>query len=194
VSSSPLPLHFVTSADRLERLPDRAAEIALIGRSNVGKSSLINALARRKDLAKTSKTPGRTQLLNCFALDDDRALIDCPGYGYASVSKTTRAQWTPMVRRYLLERAALRQVLLLVDGEVGPTKLDVEMLEWLRAHDLPFTVVATKHDKVRSAKRERRKRDLAAGCQLDPKDIVWVSAESGVGLDRLRALVLDQLG
>ena len=167
--------------------------MALIGRSNVGKSSLINALSRRKDLAKTSKTPGRTQLLNCFALDDDRALIDCPGYGYASVSKTTRAQWTPMVRRYLVERSALRQVLLLVDGEVGPTKLDLEMLEWLRDHDLPFTVVATKHDKVRSAKRERRKRDLAAGCDLDPKAIVWVSASSGVGIDRLRSLIVEVL-
>ena len=193
MSTAPLPLQFVTSADRLERLPDRRCEVALIGRSNVGKSSLINALSRRKDLAKTSKTPGRTQLLNCFALDDDRALIDCPGYGYASVSKTTRAQWTPMVRRYLVERGALRQVLLLVDGEVGPTKLDLEMLEWLREHDLPFTVVATKHDKVRSAKRERRKRDLAAGCGLDPKAIVWVSASSGVGIDRLRSLIVEVL-
>jgi GTP-binding protein len=192
--SRPLDLRFVLSADRLEALPGVRAEVAVVGRSNVGKSSLLNALAARKGLANTSKTPGRTQLLNCFSLDADdgpleRTVVDCPGYGYASVSKTTRAAWGRMIERYLLEREPLTMVLALVDGEIGPTKLDVQMLDWIRAHERPHTVVATKHDKVRSAHRARRRADLAAGCQLEPGDVVWVSATKGTGVDDLRSLV-----
>jgi len=185
----PLELTFVTSADRLERLPETRAEVAVVGRSNVGKSSLINALANRKALANVSKTPGRTQLLNCFALPDGATLVDCPGYGYAKVSKAKRADWGQMIERYLVGREALRMVMVLVDGEVGPTKLDQSILEWLREEGLPHQVVATKHDKVKAKVREKRKRELAAGCGLEPGDVVWVSAERSVGIDRLRDLV-----
>jgi GTP-binding protein len=187
--SSPLELVFVTSADRLENLPDSPAEVAVVGRSNVGKSSLINALARRDGLANTSKTPGRTQLLNCFALPDGETMVDCPGYGYAKVSKVQRARMATMIERYLLDREPLAMVMVLVDGEVGPTALDRSMLEWLRDEGLPHQVVATKHDKVKAAVREKRKRQLAAGCDLDPGDVVWVSAQRNVGIDRLRDLV-----
>ena len=187
--SSPLELVFVTSADRLENLPESPAEVAVVGRSNVGKSSLINALARRDGLANTSKTPGRTQLLNCFALPDGETMVDCPGYGYAKVSKVQRARMATMIERYLLDREPLAMVMVLVDGEVGPTALDRSMLEWLREEGLPHQVVATKHDKVKAAVREKRKRQLAAACDLDPGDVVWVSAQRNVGIDRLRDLV-----
>ncbi len=191
--SKPLDLRFVLSADRLEALPDTAVEVAIVGRSNVGKSSLLNSLAGRNGLANTSKTPGRTQLLNCFALGDapgrETAVIDCPGYGYAKVSKTQRASWGRMIDRYLVEREQLAMVLVLVDGEIGPTRLDVQMLDWLQHHGLPHTVVATKHDKVKAAQREKRKRELAAGCGLLPTDVVWTSATKHVGIDRLRDLV-----
>jgi GTP-binding protein len=187
--SAALDLRFVLSADRVEALPDARAEVAVVGRSNVGKSSLLNALAGRKGLANTSKTPGRTQLLNCFALGEDTHVIDCPGYGYASVSKTMRAEWGRMIDTYLLEREQLTMVLVLVDGEIGPTKLDVQLLDWLQANTLPHTVIATKHDKVKAAQREKRKKDLAAGCGLLPSDVVWVSATKHVGIDRLRDLV-----
>jgi GTP-binding protein len=187
--TAPLQLRFVLSADHLDRLPESRAEVAVVGRSNVGKSSLINALANSKKLALTSKTPGRTRLLNCFALGDDTTLVDCPGYGFASASKTMRASWQQMIERYLLEREPLTMILVLVDGEIGPTKLDVQMLDWLRANTLPHTVIATKHDKVKAAQRDKRKRELAAGCQLEPSDVVWVSAAKGVGIDRLRGLV-----
>jgi GTP-binding protein len=187
--SPPLDLRFVTSADRLERLPESPAEVAVVGRSNVGKSSLINALAKRDGLANTSKTPGRTQLLNCFALPDGETVVDCPGYGYAKVSKVQRARMAAMIERYLTGRDPLAMVMVLVDGEVGPTALDQSMLEWLRAEALPHQVVATKHDKVKAAQREKRKKQLASGCDLDPGDVVWVSAHRNVGIDRLRDLV-----
>jgi GTP-binding protein len=193
--SAPLPFRFVTSADHVDRLPPSDAEVAVVGRSNVGKSSLLNAVARRTGLARTSKTPGRTQLLNCFALDGTEAtLVDCPGYGYANTSKTTRRAWAGMIERYLLERDALVMVLVLVDAEVGPTKLDAQMLEWLRAEALPHVVIATKLDKVKSSQRPRRKKELAAGCQLEPGDIVWTSAAKDMGIDQLRELILLWLG
>ncbi len=187
--SPPLDLRFVTSADQLERLPESPAEVAVVGRSNVGKSSLINALAKRTGLANTSKTPGRTQLLNCFELPDGATMVDCPGYGYAKVSKTQRASMAAMIEHYLLERGPLQMVMVLVDGEVGPTPLDRSMLEWLREEALPHQVIATKHDKVKNKLRDKRKRDLAAGCDLDPGDVVWVSSAKNVGIDRLRDLV-----
>lgn len=187
--STPLELRFVTSADHLDRLPESPAEVAVVGRSNVGKSSLINALARHKGLANTSKTPGRTQLLNCFALPDGSSMVDCPGYGYAKVSKVQRASMGRMIERYLQGREALEMVMVLVDGEIGPTALDLSMLEWLRGEALPHQVIATKHDKVKTKGREKRKRDLAAACDLEPGDVVWVSADKGVGIDRLRDLV-----
>ena len=187
--SAPLDLRFVTSADRLERLPETRAEVAVVGRSNVGKSSLINALAGRDGLANVSKTPGRTQLLNCFALADGATVVDCPGYGYAKVSKAQRASMASMIERYLVGRDELDMVMVLVDGEIGPTELDRSMLEWLRSEALPHQVIATKHDKVKAKARERRKRDLAAGCDLEPGDVVWVSAAKHVGIDRLRDLV-----
>jgi GTP-binding protein len=188
--SRPLQLEFILSAADVDQLPKTSAEIAFVGRSNVGKSSLLNAIAGRKKLALVSNTPGRTQLLNCFGLEQTQAtVVDCPGYGYANVSKTTRAAWQPMIERYLLERERLEMILLLVDGEIGPTKSDLQMLDWLRANGLPHSVIATKHDKVKSSQRNKRERDLAAACMLDPGDIVWVSAAKDTGIAKLRDLV-----
>ena len=188
--SNPLPFRFVTSADVIERLPESPAEVTVVGRSNVGKSSLLNAVAGRNGLAKTSKTPGRTQLLNQFALEGTGGtLVDCPGYGYAKTSKSKRESWGEMIERYLLEREELTMVMVLVDAEVGPTKLDAQMLEWLRAEALPHQVIATKLDKVKSNARPKRKKELAAGCQLEIDDIVWTSTYKNAGIDQLRDLI-----
>ena len=187
--SPPLELRFVTSAPRFGDLPESPAEVAVVGRSNVGKSSLINALANRNGLANTSKTPGRTQLLNCFELPDGTTMVDCPGYGYAKVSKAQRSSMADMIEHYLLEREPLQMVMVLVDGEIGPTKLDQSILEWLREEALPHQVIATKHDKVKAKLRDKRKKELAAACDLLPGDVVWVSAAKNVGIDRLRDLV-----
>lgn len=194
--SAPFDLRFVLSGDEVGKLPASQAEVAIVGRSNVGKSSLVNAVSNRRKLAHVSNTPGRTRLLNLFALGPPTAhgelaatIMDLPGYGYAQASKQLREEWRVMIEDYLLERDELVMIIVLVDGEVGPTKLDVQMLDWLRASGLPHTVVATKHDKVKSSKRQRRKRDLAEGCDLEPGDVVWVSAAKGVGIDRLRGLI-----
>ena len=187
--SPPLVLTFVTSADSVDRLPETSGEVALIGRSNVGKSSLLNALANRKQLARVSKSPGRTQLLNCFTADDGSTVVDCPGYGFANVPAAVRRKWQPMIEGYLLGRGGLRMILALVDGEIGPTDLDLQLLDWLRHESLPFTVVATKHDKVKAARRDKRRREVAEQCGVPPGDVVWVSAAKNVNIDRLRDLI-----
>jgi GTP-binding protein len=187
----PLPLEFVTSATNVRDLPPTAGEVAVVGRSNVGKSSLINALANRKALAKVSKTPGRTQLLNLFALPEGGTLVDLPGYGYAQVPAAVRARWPEMIDGYLLGRQNLRRIILLVDAAVGPTANDQDTLGWLRSHDLPVSVVATKHDKVKPSKRGARRAELAAGCLLGPDDVLWVSAAKQVNIDELRGRIRE---
>lgn len=198
---APLNVEFVQSASKHEQLPESRAEITVVGRSNVGKSSLLNALAHRKKLAHVSNTPGRTRLLNLFEIVDpkdkrpglSKTMVDLPGYGFAKAPGNMRAEWQSMIENYLLERNNLLMVIVLVDGVVGPTKLDVQMLGWLRANGLPHSVVATKHDKVKSSQRDKRKKVVAEGCDLEPRDVIWVSAEKGTGLDRLRGLVMTWL-
>ena len=199
MSSRPLRLTFIKSATRESQLPESPVEVAFVGRSNVGKSALVNALANRKQLARVSNTPGRTQLINIFSVDgaggdvDEATLVDLPGYGYAKASKSIRRDWPEMIEGYLLDREDLAMVFVLVDGAIGPTPLDQQMLEWLRYNGIPHTVVATKCDKVKSSKRATRRKDLASGCRLEVGDIVWVSATKGDGIDQLRSLVRTHL-
>ena len=193
MTTPPLQLHFVKSGTRVDDLPRTRGEVAIVGRSNVGKSSLINALANRKGLAKVSKTPGRTQLLNLFELPDGSTVMDLPGYGFANAPSSVRATWPEMIEGYLLGRENLRAVIALIDAEVGPTKNDTQTLAWLRSHGLPVKVIATKHDKVKPSKRDTRKKELAAGCLLDPKDVLWVSAAKHVNIDELRHRILEWL-
>lgn len=191
--TAPLQLEFVLSATDVADLPPAVAEIAIVGRSNVGKSSLINAVANRKKLAMVSNTPGRTRLLNLFALAGHGTVMDLPGYGYAATSRTEREKWQRMIEGYLLERDNLDMVVVLVDGEIGPTQLDLTMLEWATASDLPHSIVATKHDKVKALQRDKRRAELAAKCGRPPSDILWVSASKGTGIDALRGRILHWL-
>lgn len=190
---SPLQLEFVKSAKRLADLPDSPAEVAFVGRSNVGKSSLVNALANRKQLAKVSNTPGRTQLINLFRLGDRGTVVDLPGYGFAKVPQRERASWQPMIEGYLLGREPLRALLLLLDGEIGPTKLDLQMIDWLDANEVPAVLIATKADKVRPSRLAGRKQQLAKACEVAERDVLWVSAAKGTGIDRLREVIVELL-
>ena len=154
---APLPLRFVQSASRLSQLPESKVELAVIGRSNVGKSSLINALANRKKLAKTSKTPGATQLINIFELEPEGSgqwLVDLPGYGFAKAPKHEQERWRRMIEEYLTESPTLGAVLVLIDGAVGPTPLDLQTIAWLESVELPYRFVATKADKVKPSKSQ----------------------------------------
>ncbi len=173
-------------------MPANDAEIALVGRSNVGKSSLINALAQRKQLARTSKSPGATRLINAFELGAEgsgRWLVDLPGYGYAKASKTEQARWSAMAESYLAHRAPLRGVLHLIDAEIGPTRLDLDTVAWLDSLELPVTYVATKLDKVRPARQGARRRELTDRLGAERGAVVWTSSAKGGGISELRTLL-----
>jgi GTP-binding protein len=187
-------VRFLKSASDVSQLGVCHAEIAFVGRSNVGKSSLLNALARQKQLARVSKTPGRTRLINVFVTGADRWIVDLPGYGFASGPAFERATWKGMLEGYLRNRRTLRVIFLLVDAEVGPTRLDHEMIEWLMSIDSPYRVVATKVDKVKSSRQLAQRRDVAAALGLVATDIAWVSAAKGLGIPELRSEVATLLG
>lgn len=191
------PLHdlqFVTSASDVKQLGVCHAEVAFVGRSNVGKSSLLNALAKQTQLARVSKTPGRTRLINVFLTGPDRWVVDLPGYGYASGPKVESATWRAMIEGYLLGRRSLRMVFVLVDAEIGPTKLDHQMIDWLRHAELPCRVVATKADQVKPSRQLAQRRDVAAALGLQPGDIAWASSSKGTGIAELRNEVASLLG
>lgn len=184
------------SASDHEQLPESLVEIAVAGRSNVGKSSLLNALANRTGLAKTSKTPGATRLLNVFELQPEGSgkwIVDLPGYGYAKAPKKEQQRWARMIENYLIERENLELVLLLVDGEVGPTALDLQSLDWFRHIGVPIKIVATKHDKVKSSKLGARKKHVHEACGVEKSQVRWVSAAKGTGIPELRAEIYSFL-
>ena len=140
---------FVKSSSIVQDCPEQMIpEYAFIGRSNVGKSSLINHLTSRKKLAKTSSTPGKTQLINHFIIDDTWYLVDLPGYGWAQTSKTNKAAWKKMIENYLIQRPNLASVFVLVDVRHEPQKIDLEFIQWLGEEGIPFSIVFTKADKL----------------------------------------------
>ncbi len=144
---------FTISSSKLSQCPkENKAEVAFIGRSNVGKSSLINMLTGRKALAKTSATPGKTLLINHFNINDSWYLVDLPGYGFAKRSKKTQEELTKMISTYLLYREQLINVFLLIDIRHAPQKIDLEFMEWLGVNGVPFSIVFTKADKVGSGR------------------------------------------
>jgi GTP-binding protein len=187
-----LDAQFIKSCTDPEQLPrDRAAEIAIVGRSNVGKSSLINSLLQRRRLAKVSGTPGKTRLINIIrvATDDPtlRALhlIDLPGYGYAKVSRSMREQWAPMIERYLVERQGLSGVLMLVDARLLDPQ-DQNTLAWLRRIDRHPVVIATKIDKLPRARRRPRLQEIRQELSLtDDAEVIPYSSVSQEGREEV---------
>ena len=144
---------FLISNTKQDRLPaPNKPEFAFIGRSNVGKSSLINMLCKKKGLAKTSQSPGKTQVINHFIINDIWYLVDLPGYGYAKVSQTTRKSWEGMIKTYLESRENLQCVMVLIDSRLEPQKVDLEFIDWLGSKGIPFCLIFTKADKQSKAK------------------------------------------
>ncbi|WP_259070775.1 ribosome biogenesis GTP-binding protein YihA/YsxC [Mucilaginibacter sp. X4EP1] len=147
---------FICSNTQISKLPPPVkAEYAFIGRSNVGKSSLINMLAGKKGLAKTSQTPGKTQLINHFLVNDSWYIVDLPGYGYARASKTKKADWSKFIHTYLDKRESLQCVMVLIDSRLEPQKIDLEFCNWLGEKGLSFVLVFTKADKQSSIKTDQ---------------------------------------
>ena len=189
------PCDFIGAVNTLDALPPATLpEIAFAGRSNVGKSSLINALTGRKTLARTSDTPGRTQQLNFFDLNGHLFLVDMPGYGYAKVSKAQKKQWNYLIRDYLRGRQTLRCVLLLIDSRHGFKESDQDIMDMLDECAVAYRVVLTKADKGKSEEMKEILADIEATLKKHPAafpEPILTSSHEGRGIPELRALVLS---
>jgi GTP-binding protein len=187
---------FVISAAGPSQYPvDALPEIALAGRSNVGKSSLINKMIGRKNLARTSATPGKTQLLNYYRINESLYFVDFPGYGFARVSKSLREQWGQMIEKYLLQRETLNLIILLIDLRHPPSKDDIAMYEWLKHFGLKVCIVTTKADKIPKSRWQKHIKIIKEELKADPRDsVVLFSSETGLGKDELWSHILRAAG
>lgn len=181
---------FVTSAVMPSQYsPPDYPEVAFAGRSNVGKSSLINKLVNRKRLVKTSSTPGRTQLINFFTVNADLSLVDLPGFGYARVPKAVKQKWGPMVETYLAGRPNLKAVVLLMDLRRTPRREEFNLIDWLLHYRIPMILVLTKADKLARSKQLQQRRMVAEALEVAAEDLHLFSAKSGLGKENLWALI-----
>jgi GTP-binding protein len=156
-------------------------EVAFAGRSNVGKSSLLNALVRRKSFARVSRTPGRTREINFFRVNNTFVLVDLPGYGYARISKAKKAEWRPMIESYLRRTTQLRGIVLLLDIRREPSEDDRAMLDFLADLGVPTIVALTKADKLNKADARQKVADVSRALALEPEQVIQFSAHSGEG-------------
>ncbi len=185
-----LSADFIKSAGRPSEYPKGGLpELAIAGKSNVGKSSLINALVNRKNLAKTSSTPGRTQMINFFRINGKISLVDLPGYGYARVPLQVRQTWKPMVESYLQTRENIRLVILIIDARRGASTEDLDLLDWLDYHGIPSLIVLTKTDKLSQIERAKQKKILSEDALLSSKPYLFFSAVSGEGKEELWKII-----
>lgn len=187
--------HFIKSAARpADYPPPILPEVAFAGRSNVGKSSLINVLVERKGLVRTSSTPGRTQLINFFEINGCLTLVDLPGYGYARVPLEVKRQWGPMMERYLAGRETLRGVVLILDIRRTPSDGDLQMLDWLRSYDRQPIVVLTKVDKLTKNERAKQLSLIAQTLGLPRSDLLPFSALTREGRELIWQTIISVAG
>ncbi|MBD3367905.1 MAG: YihA family ribosome biogenesis GTP-binding protein [Candidatus Eisenbacteria bacterium] len=189
-------IEFLLGAASLRQLPGgELPEIALAGRSNVGKSSLLNRIANRKKLARTSRTPGKTRELNLYVVDRKLILVDLPGYGFAKVSKKEKAKWGRLIESYLHEREELAGIVHLVDARHRPTADDIQMHEWIKHFRVPALIAATKADKISKDKRRRSVRTIEQVLEPDSETpIVLFSAQTGEGSKEIIGWILGIAG
>jgi len=186
---------FIISAVGPNQYPaDALPEIALAGRSNVGKSSLINRMIQRKNLARTSSKPGKTQQLNYYKINQDLFFVDLPGYGYAQVSKSKREIWGKFIEEYLLHREFLKLVLLVIDLRHPPSKDDQAMYAWLKHNGVPLCIVTTKADKISKGQWQKHVKIVKETLQMDKNDpFVLFSSELGLGKDELWGVIESKI-
>ena len=177
----------VSVADSRKMLRDGRQEIAFVGRSNVGKSSLINMLVKNGKLAKTSSTPGRTRLINYFLINDDFYFVDLPGYGYAKASKDMVEGWQSMIEPYLVENEQLKLVCVLVDSRIEPTSQDKQMIKFLSYYQIPFIIIATKCDKFGKSQVKPQMIKLANFLGVGKDNVFPSSSEKFVGRNEILA-------
>ena len=171
---------FILSASSPWQFPaPTLPEIAFAGRSNVGKSTLINSLLNRKKLVKTSSTPGKTQLINFFKINDAFHFVDLPGYGFAKVPENVRQQWQRLIEAYLQERECLRNVVLIVDSRHGPTAQDRQLKEWLDYYERPVLIVASKIDKLKRGQIQKHLKQIRQDLSLEKTPLAHSSLENG---------------
>ncbi len=173
--------------------PQGPPEIAFAGRSNVGKSSLINRLVNRKRLVKTSNTPGRTQMLNFFEINENLIFTDLPGYGYAKVPERVKKNWGPMIETYLSTRTTLKGVVVILDIRRTPSAEDRDLFGWLYSGTIPFLPVLTKTDKLSKMQRQKHHKAAADLLEVQPADLILFSAKTGEGRDALWAEIKNLL-
>ncbi len=184
---------FIKSATLPSQYPEgELPEFAFVGRSNVGKSSLINTMTRRKNLARTSSTPGCTRLINFFEVNDQISLVDLPGYGYAKVPEASRREWAPMVETYFKHRKSLKSVILILDVRRYPSEKDIDLFHWLRNYKIIPIIVLTKTDKVSKSQAKVRQHQVKEllGLTMDP---ILFSARTGVGKDAIWGAIQTSL-
>jgi GTP-binding protein len=187
--------NFVKSAVNLEHYPaPEWPEVAFAGRSNVGKSSVINTLLERRRLAKTSTTPGRTQLINFFLINENLSFVDLPGYGYAKVPPELRRSWGPMVEAYLSGRPVLKAVVLLMDLRRTPLTEELNFIDWLRQYGIAMIPVMTKCDKLSKTEQSKQRRKAAEVLGLSPDELILFSAKTRQGKEPLWDRISTLLG
>jgi GTP-binding protein len=183
-------VEFIKSAVKPDQYPEYDfPEIAFAGRSNVGKSSLINTLIQRKDMVKTSSKPGCTQLINFFMVNETLSFVDLPGYGYAKVSKKIRAQWQPMINLYLSKRESILGLVLLIDVRRDPGKEEIDMMKWLESHEMPYLVILTKSDKLSKTKLQKRLTSICEQIDREEDSVILFSSKTKKGREK----VMDEI-
>ncbi len=177
---------FITSAVKPSQYPPAVLpEIAFAGRSNVGKSSLINTLVNRKRLVKTSSTPGRTQLINFFNINEKFSFVDIPGYGYAKVPASVKKKWGPMIETYITTRKTLKGVVLIMDLRRTPGPEEMNMLDWLNHYGIPSVPVLTKSDKLSKTRQQKQLKEISNTLSADKDNFILFSAKSRQGKDEV---------
>ena len=173
---------------------DNKDEFLLVGRSNVGKSSFINTLIGRKNYAKTSSTPGKTQTLNFYLCNDNFYLVDVPGYGFASTSKAVQKKFGLMIEEYLTSRKNLKLVFMLIDGRMRPTENDILMYDYLKYYNIPVVIIATKYDKLKAKDRDKNLKLIESTLKLDTNDkVIYFSSLTKKGKDEILNIIENNL-